>query len=475
MKRAAARSRSTILPELRGLRRVPRSGMRMYVKLGDNPIQEMKKYIFIVLLLFVSSCSIFEQKETANNFPFVQSWKMEVGEDIYALAVADCQVAVAGSSTLLVIDANTGRQTWSKKIYVDPESPLIYANGSLIAAGYGKIGVYDKSGQEIAGIDIDPSKGSARVASAFSHYIFVTRTPAWVLEVYDAEIERLVWTMNINRGGIDIHYNDSTNTVYVTSLGGIQAINIADGYLIWETLSRVSTSTYNNDVIYYVGDDKAGDTIYISAIDVDSHQQIWTTELAGERNQEIYSLTVLDNVLVAATQYGLLAYDKTTGSKLWQSESEDQFYSPPVKIDDLYAKGSMSGRIYSISPGNGRTMGDLQLGKLSLPIQPYFEYKAGIYSCENALIFSTTDTVFAYKKVDEVASPGVTNETITKYYFAGLTRIATCAAQWYAHVHGSTADASEIPGFDRLNASLNYRPFTCDKLFVNLNRSRHPI
>lgn len=353
--------------------------------------------IIVTIFIFVMSCGVFEADTsiTSSNFPMKERWSSKFDGTIYGLGVAGDWIAVGQPNGVTAIDTESGEEMWTMNFALDIDSQLNISDGLLITASTTQLLVIDKSGRRISTIDFDPRRGSVQIVATYSHYVVVKRVPPYVLEVYDIESRKLAWEVAIDRGSESVNYDSSTDIIYITSSRFVGAYSATNGNLLWKITTVARTGVLDSGKFYYYSE-SSQDMGRISAMNSLDATQLWIIAVPLKIRTAIYNLTIVGNLLVASTDYGLITLDKNSGNELWQSETNDFFYGDPILFDDiLYSRGTNTNTIYAINPENGIYLGYLYLG--SPGIISHREYEL-IYKSGNFLIFPYNDTVYAYHR-----------------------------------------------------------------------------
>jgi outer membrane protein assembly factor BamB len=217
------------------------------------------------------------------------------------------------------------------------------------------------------------------------------------MEVYNISTGQLVWEIYVGRGGLSVSFDDITDIVYLTTTFFISANDISNGDQVWKIEENTITGTYDMGVLYYSTQlSKKNYTVQVSAIDAQSLKLFWDAEIAQGLGNSLFNLTVFDDMLLASTNFGLLALDKKDGNTLWKSETSEFFYGKPVVINDvIYLRGTTSSVIYAIFPADGRYLGTLSLEKSSILSTSQREYDI-VYKADEFLVFPFENTIYAY-------------------------------------------------------------------------------
>lgn len=361
---------------------------------------KQKLLAFLLLICLLTSCNPIQENLgiRGENFPLTQRWSSHLDGRIYGLAVSDDWIAVSQSNGITAIDTETGSYLWNLSFPLDKDSLLLFLNGNLVVASFSQMKVIDKSGEELSTINFHSQNESPQIVAAYSNYVFVRMTPSWKLEIYDIQRGTLAWEIPVGRGGLSISFDEITNIVYLTTTSFVSSHDISNGSMIWKIDKNTRTGIFDAGVIYYSsessGNENAGN---ISAVDARSLDLLWDANIPNGVRTAIYNLTVIDNMLIVSTDFGLLAIDKKDGHDLWQSETSEFFYGKPVFINDvIYVRGTTTSVIYAISPTNGRYLGYLHLENSSILSTPQREYDI-IYKTDRLLIFPFENTVYTYQ------------------------------------------------------------------------------
>jgi outer membrane protein assembly factor BamB len=344
------------------------------------------------------SCGVFESDTsiTSSNFPMKEVWSSKFDFAVYKLGVADDWIVVGQSTSLTAIDTESGQTLWKMDIILDLDSLLPISDDLLITASKNQLLVVDKTGQTVSTIDFDPKRGSVEIVGAYSHFVVVKRVPPYTLEIYDIESEKMIWEVQIDRGGESINFDPVTNTVYITSSRFVGAFDAVDGNSLWKKSTVARTAILDSGVLFYHWENEGGKMGYISAIDAQSSNLLWEIEMPFEIQDHIYDLSICDNYLVANTNFGMIVFDNKDGNELWRFNTTEFHYSNPVCMDKtLYARGYSTSKIFTFSLDGGYYLGVLNLGSPSLFDVSHPEYEL-VYKSGEFLIFPYENTVYAY-------------------------------------------------------------------------------
>lgn len=366
----------------------------------------MKKRIIFILLLvpvLLLSCGLFQGSQIIENksFPLDERWSFVLSAPVYKLAVTDEAIAVGTADGVNTIEAETGRLLWSLNLPLDTDSLLAFTEEGLVAVDSIKkqIVMIGMEGDEIKRFDLDSAE-SFQVLAVYSNFIFVRRIPSWNLEVYDLRKGIKTWQVLVDRGDVSISLDPTTEIAYITTSSFVSAHDTISGNTIWKFYKETRTGTLESGILYYFAEDSENNNNtnvgYISAVDVQSANQLWAMEVPLKIRTAIYNLTIFNDLLIASTDFGLLAINKTDGHEMWQSETNEFFYGKPIIIDNiLYARGTNTRVIYAISPDDGHYLGYLNLGTPPLLSTSQKENDI-VYKSGEFLIFTFENTVYAY-------------------------------------------------------------------------------
>ena len=282
--------------------------------------------LFIALVTLMLAACRADNSEMAfkeNNFPLQQSWKFIADNKINSLAVSNKRIALGTLDGITVVSLDSGQLLWASDFLIDPESPLIMTDDYLLASNNTQIKVFSNNGNNLTTIEFDQNKKNARVISSHENFVFVLRTPSWLLEVYNLNNGSLVWKLPVGPGGIEINFDPLTKIVYITSVEFIKAIEINSGKLLWEYPQNVRISTYNPSIIYYVAEADNPEVVTLVAYDVINKKNVWVNTFHPEIQTIVHSLSLFDNNLLLTTDFGIVSFDKNTGHQLWASEEEE--------------------------------------------------------------------------------------------------------------------------------------------------------
>ncbi|MCQ2740866.1 MAG: PQQ-binding-like beta-propeller repeat protein [Alphaproteobacteria bacterium] len=173
-------------------------------------------------------------------------------------------------------------------------------------------------------------------------------------------------------GGAAPAYSPENDLVVAAfSNGQIQAYKASTGSLLWsewivsaastESISDI-TSIKANPVIYVVGYNAP-----LAAIDIRTGVKLWQKEIASSSQP-----WVAGQILFVLTNDGdIAALDKTTGNVIWSAivpsthdaDKSGVFATGPLLANDSLLVATSEGKLYSVSPYNGRILGIADIEK----------------------------------------------------------------------------------------------------------------
>jgi len=357
---------------------------------------------FLISVILVS-CGAPSTNQTieSDGFPLEEHWSYDLGVPIYKLAVTDEIIAVGRSDGVTAIDVETGKLLWSLDFSLATDSRIAFTEDSLIAANSIKkqILIIGKKGEEIKKFNLDSTE-SFEILAVYSRFVFVRRIPSWNLEVYDLHKGIKAWQIFIGRGSTSISYDLEADIAYVATSSFIGAYNARNGDKIWKFSNVARAGVLDSGTFFYYSEGsktnnkKAG---YIYAMDAQEENQLWSMEIPLQIRTSIYNLTIINDMLVVSTDFGLIAINKIDGSEMWQSETNEFFYGKPIMISDIiFIRGTNTKVIYAISPDDGQYLGCLNLGTPFLISTSQRENDI-LYKSKQFLIFTFENLVYSYQ------------------------------------------------------------------------------
>jgi outer membrane protein assembly factor BamB len=362
-----------------------------------------KKTLFVlgVLLIILPACGSDRKTRTPveSNFPLKQVQIFPSEEVIQKIAVSNSWIATYSSDKMTAIDTETQKILWSINfnVFTDFDSEFQISNDTLIAAATDQILLVDKSGSRRT-LNLEPKGGNiTRLVAIYPNHIYVIRGYDWTLEAYDTSQNTLLWTTHVGRGGADVFYAASKNIAYVSTRDkGIRAFDNSTGKVIWEQDRSSLQSAFEGGVLYTVEHTNNTNTFRFSAFNVESQKELWKQEITSITH--VYKLTIIDKLLIASENDGLMALNKSNGEEVWKTDPGEPLYTRPVEFDDaIYVKGP-SFTVYAISPSNGDVIGFVQLEKENpIFVQPKYEVLTGVYGLNDGIVVNTRNAVVIYK------------------------------------------------------------------------------
>ena len=314
---------------------------------------------------------------------------------------------VANSNAIFAIDAEgvvtafdlaTGDEIWEKELEHPNEEAhkasltggglAVYKNKVYATTGFGIVFALDASdGNIIWQKDIG---APIRIAPTVGEELLIAQTLDNGIYAINLENGNILWKDKLAEeattmiGGAAPAYSVEQDLIVAAfSNGQIQAYKASTGTPLWSEWLVSATSTesiaditavkanpiIDKDRIYAVGYNGP-----LTAIDIRTGAKIWQKEIAASSQPWLAG-----RFLFVLTNDGdLAAIDKTDGKIVWTAiipyaTGEDRigvFASGPVLANDALLIASSNGKLFSVSPYNGRIMGiaDIEKGVESAPI-----------------------------------------------------------------------------------------------------------
>ena len=333
---------------------------------------------------------------------------------------------VADANNVYTIDANgvanafnltTGDKVWSKKLKpTNKKAKTNSMSGAGIAlkgdkvfvtTGFGHVFALNRdNGEIIWNHDI---KSPIRIAPSVDNDLVVIQTLNNEIHALNVNNGSELWKDKLDDestimiGGAAPAYNAGKDFILAAfSNGQIQAYKASTGTPLWsewvvspsttESISDITSIKANpiiDDNIAYV----IGYNGPLVAIDIRTRTKIWQKEISATSQPWLAG-----NFLFVLTQDGdLVAINKEDGKIVWTTiipyandyDKFGVFTSGPVLVNDALLVASSNGKLFSISPYNGRIMGvaDIEKGIETSPI----------IVNETLLLTSNEATITAYR------------------------------------------------------------------------------
>ncbi|MEO7841028.1 MAG: PQQ-binding-like beta-propeller repeat protein [Anaerolineales bacterium] len=354
-----------------------------------------------VFVLFSCASPYEAHLPVESNFPLKQNQIFSTDEVIKRIAVSDTWMVVYTPGTARIIDLDTKKILWETNLKIQADDPLAFVivDEVLVATSENQVVLMDKLGYKktltLAAPDED-TKDIIRVAAVYPDNIYLNRFPDWDLEAYKISQNAKQWTLSVGRGTTDVFYDEITDVAYIpTRHESFFAVDNTTGEVLWKHDGSTISTTYEDGVIYAVGMGSNSHSIRLSAFDVEKQVELWQSEVTF--SQYVYTMTVLNDLVVLSGNEGLLAVNKSDGAMLWQTPKGESFMTKAVEYDGMiYAKGT-SYMVYAISHQNGDFVGYLALEN-NKSFEPEQDLVSGVYRVEDGIVFNTRHAVWLYKK-----------------------------------------------------------------------------
>ena len=290
-----------------------------------------------------------------------------------------------------------GEENWEKKLNptnkkaksnsISGAGIALYDDKLFISTGFGQVFALDKNdGNVLWNIDV---KAPIRIAPTVDDNLVIVQTldnGIYALNVSDGREmwkDKLEEEATIMVGGASPAYSANDDFVLATfSNGQIQAYKASTGTLLWSEWVVPSSSTesiaditsikanpiIDNDKAYIVGYNGP-----LVAIDVRTGAKIWQREIASSSQPWLAG----NFLFVLTNDSDLVAINKQDGKIVWTTiipyaddEKLGVFTSGPILANDALLIASSNGKLFSVSPYNGRIMGiaDIEEGVETSPI-----------------------------------------------------------------------------------------------------------
>jgi outer membrane protein assembly factor BamB len=356
--------------------------------------------ILACIILITASCGLSssENEKTETNFPLRQSSVIQVDHDIEKMAITDTWIAITTPNKLTAMDISTNTVIWTlDNFLLDKDSDLQITDNTLFATTYGEVLAVNESGDRKS-INLKPSTDDiVQLVAIYNNYLYLIRGANWNLEVYDIAKNTYLWEVWVGRGQTDVFYDSQTGIVYVITPRSITAYENLSGELLWQQQTNIKHSSFNSGVLYLCEGTSSNKTYTFIALDVGDQKELWKKDFVLESGEEVYQLSVIQNMVIATTRYGYFAMDKNDGDQMWRTDINDIFYNEPVEFNGiLYAKGS-SGKIYAISTDDGSVIGYNMIEK-NPRFQSRYDASQRVFKLDNGIAVNTNKAILIFRQ-----------------------------------------------------------------------------
>jgi len=361
----------------------------------------MLKKIFALFLIFSSVCScspsLNSSPSVSEEFPLVQAFAIPHKGEIKGIAVSNDWFAYHTLDAITAIDVNSQKTLWTEKFQATSFGDgFQIINGRLVAISNDQIVSWNKQGQREELIKFDSPDSPVNIIMIpmlYQNYAYIIRGSQWTLEAYDTSNKRMLWKIDRIENAF---YDPSRNIAYlITRDGDIQAVDNANGTLLWRHSASVAHGVYSSNVLYICEKMKSDGHYEMAAFDVQNQKELWRTNYTDLSESNVYKLTIVSQFLVAGARSGVMAFDKTSGARVWAVNVGEPVETSPIEFNGvIYAKGVFSRAVYAISLTDGSIIEALDLEKETLFTTG--DIYTGIYKLPNGIVFSDGDAIYAY-------------------------------------------------------------------------------
>ncbi len=278
--------------------------------------------------------------------------------------VANQRVYVVDTyGNLLALDAANGRKIWSADADVRITGGIGYgADTVLIGTGEGEVIAYNATN----GRELWRTAVSSEILSPPQRAgdTVIVRTIDGKLFGIDAASGSRTWVYDRSVPSLTLR-GTSTPVIYGDSViagfdgGRMAALDIGSGRLLWET--RVAVSQGQSELEQMVDIDSepviVDGVIYVatfqgqlSALDMEGGRLLWSRELSSYAGFSVDP----ENVFVTDADSHVRAYDRYSGSQLWQ---QDKLYAReatgPASIGNYIVAGDLEGYLHWMNKEDG--------------------------------------------------------------------------------------------------------------------------
>ncbi len=381
-------------------------------------INKISQAFFILALLTLSGCSIFNQGAEDSRQPaelqafesgltLKTVWKTSIGDGAEGLSfnlrpsVQDETLYLASSNgTVSALNASTGTNIWTVNTGVILSAgPGVSSDQVIVASNNGDvIALEAKSGDElwrskvsgevIAAPGVGIEQIAVRAANGTLHVLSASSgTQLW----YD---EQVVPTLSLR--GSSTPLVTSGVVITGTDAGKLISFNAVDGGVLWERLlglPRGSTELERLiDIDGKIGVSETnlfavGYNSRLAKIDARNGSVIWGKTVSSNTGVGLG----LSNVFVTNSDDHLVAFSQESGSQVWKSE-EYQYrqLTAPTPTGQALVVGDSEGFVHFISPSDGKTIARTKISKAAIKQAP-------IYANDMVYVIADNGQLFAYK------------------------------------------------------------------------------
>ena len=291
-----------------------------------------------------------------------------------------------------------GKQIWkrrlkpnnkeAKKNSISGGGLAVYDGKVFVTTGFGKVFALDMETGNILW-DYD-TKSPSRIAPTVDNDLVIVQTldnGIYVLKVKDGSLlwkDKMETENTIIVGGAAPAYNPDKDLIIAAfSNGQIQAYKASTGTALWtewltpatttEALAEITSVKANpiidGDKVFAVGYNAP-----LVAIDVRTGAKLWQKEIAASSQPWVAG----EFLFVLTNDGDLAALNKQNGKIVWTTiipyaKGDDRlgiFTAGPLLANDALLVASSNGKLFSVSPYNGRIMGvaDIEEGVENTPI-----------------------------------------------------------------------------------------------------------
>ena len=323
----------------------------------------------------------------ANGKVFITSWGGSGLDNPYLNFITNT-IGLKGNNEIIVLDAETGNELWSKKLPAASfSSPAVHnnmvfvgceninkKNGSLFAFN-------ENTGCEIWNESVGMIGRSSPVVSNGNVFIIakeMVEPLKWItkLVVVDEYTGDEKWNITLDENITGWQNMPKDLIGYLKELG--LAENLNNDLLKMYNLLGATTPVVHNGVVF------AGSTDgHIYALDVETHKQKWNTALGISFNVPVYmvaSPVVADGLVYAVTWDGIIfALNETSGSVEWNNSVDEAsrfdiniVVSSPIVADGLlyistFNMNNLEWRLFSIGSRSENNKARVVSTPISIP------------------------------------------------------------------------------------------------------------
>ncbi|MBD8489501.1 PQQ-binding-like beta-propeller repeat protein [Echinicola sp. CAU 1574] len=354
---------------------VPKQNNLSWFNMGGNPAHQ-------------------KQVKDSIKAPYQLSWTANIGSNIYMsspvlygeyVMTSSFDDGNAENCFIVCWDANTGEERWRYQTLNGVKNQMVIAQGKLIATdmeGY-TYAISISNGERIWKKDIGYNRKYGFVSGIVTDGENVYTGFSESLTALNVNTGEVLWKSDKNLGG---YGSTATMTLAENVLivnrqwGGMDAFDKLTGKHFWTRNDdglrfRDGVVTYADENLW-VAERENPEVSKLHQLSLKTGETLASFE-TGMQNTGTSSPVLLDDkIIIAGSHPGIAAFERNSGTKLWQFEVDQAlFYTPsyfqnqeqslessPVLVNDQLIFGAMDGKVYAIDAHRGKLLWKNSLG-----------------------------------------------------------------------------------------------------------------